>query len=307
MLPLNNHFKAVRPPRVLFIGKSRKAGSWAMRGEQIAATRSQWSSSFTARPADLLKCDIVCFVKHVDRAVYSLARKMKKICVYDVIDSWPQPDAYAVYQNRFQAVQFFTQKWKAFDWDALIFANRYMQSHLGHLAPESITIYHHYRPGILINPIRPVVKRIGYEGNANYLGVWKTRLEQICREKKWDWVINPDQLADLDIGIAVREGEHDGFLANAYKSNVKLANLYGSGTPCIMGSAEVSYHETDCGTVPFFTTEKDLRERLSDLESYDKRIALQNDFLKARPAFSLESVAGIYESFFAQLMLKTKR
>jgi len=307
MFPIKNHFKTVRPARVLFVGKSRKAGSWAMRGEQIASMRSHWSSSFAASPADLLKCDIVCFVKHVDRSVYSLARKMKKICVYDVIDSWPQPDAYSLYQNRSQAVLFFTQKWKIYNWDAMIFANRHMHFHLGHLAPESIAIYHHYRPGIQINPIRQVVKRIGYEGNENYLGLWKTRLEQICREKKWEWVVNPRQLADLDIGIAVREGQHDGFLANAYKSNVKLANLYGSGTPCILGSAEVSYHETDCGTVPFFATEKDLRERLSDLESYDKRIALQNDFLKVRQSFSLESIAEIYEAFFAQLMQKMKR
>jgi|GEM_PF-1106317 len=288
--------------KVFFLGKSRKAGSWEIRGEQIASSRPHWKASSGNSLIELTKSDVVCFVKHIDESMYRLARKLGKICVYDVIDSWPQPDAYRHCVNRVTATKFFTEKWKNHFWDGVIFPNKMMAQHLGHMTRASAVIYHHFRPGIEINPIRSKVKRLGYEGNETYLGIWSDIIKRICAEKKWEWVVNPPKMSDVDIAIAVREGEHDGFLANSYKSNVKLANMYGSGTPGVLGSSEVSYHETDCGVVPFFSTEAQLRDRLSSLEGYERRLSLQMEFLKLREAYSLEHISNIYESFFISLV-----
>ncbi len=290
------------PLKVCFTSRS-SAGAWQIRGQQIAAMRSNWIAINKPSDKDIEQCDLVCIVKKPDPKTIERARKMGKPIVFDIVDSWAQPEDGLKYTDAGQARELFSRAWRAIHADGYIFPTRRMHEDLGTLVREKITIYHHYWPQIQKNPVREHVCVIGYEG-ADYLGDWLPLIEQACAQRGIQFVANPRNYTDLDIVILARGGEHGNFLARNYKSNVKLANAYGSGTPALVHFKEMSAHDTDCGDVLFFTDQAGSFERQLDtlINSHALRKTIHENFLRAAPRFHIKNISNQFEGFFLKIL-----
>ena len=286
----------ISPVSVCFIGRNR-GGTWAIRGEQMASMRSNWKATLVPSSADLDRFEVFCFVKHPIQSLINQLRSKGKVVIYDVNDSWAQPADGLIYTSVEQAREYFGRKWQSLGIDYFIFPNRQMQLDLGDLVKHSAVIYYHYWPNRGINTVRTNARVVAYEGVATYLGEWQPIMKRVCGELGLKFVVNPRNWSKVDIGVAVRGGEHDSFFSNSYKPNTKLANLYGSATPAVVGYKEVSLHETDSGDVRFFRTERELKQHLRDLLDYETRRAIHERVLQTRSRFSLSSIADELEQF----------
>lgn len=294
--------------RALFTSKSA-AGAWQIRGEQIAATRSNWVAKNKPSDEDLASCDLLCVVKKPVAEVIDRARALGKPIVYDIVDSWAQPEDGLKHTSLAAARELFGPAWRALRADGYIFPTRRMQVDLGDLVGHGITIYHHYWPQIDRNPIRARIQTVGYEG-GNYLGEWQPLIEAACVKRGLRFVANPANFTELDLVVLARGGEHGNFLARSYKSNVKLANAYGSGTPALAHVDEMSAHDTDTGDVLFFTSQPGSFERQLDLLLCEPELRqrIHQNFLAAAPRFHISNIAGQFEGFFLEVLNRhTKR
>lgn len=290
------------PLRVCFTSRS-SAGAWQIRGQQIAAMRSNWTAINQPTDKDLHQADLVCLVKKPDPRVIDRVRQMGKPLVFDIVDSWAQPDDGLKYTDASKAHELFAPAWRRIGADGYIFPTRRMQEDLGALVRDKITIYHHFWPQIQRNPIRERVAVIGYEG-ADYLGEWRPRIEQACSDRGIRFVANPVNYTDLDIVILARGGAHGNFLSRRYKSNVKLANAMGSGTPALVHFEEMSAHDTDTGDVLFFTDQPGSFERQLDrlVDDHALRLHIHRKFLDAAPRFHISNIADQFEGFFLRIL-----
>lgn len=298
---------APSPLRVLFTSKS-SAGAWQIRGEQIAATRSNWVAANRPTAAELEACDLLCVVKKPDGKLIEHAQALGKPIVYDIVDSWAQPEDGIAHTNLAAARELFGRAWRNLAADGYIFPTRRMQLDLGGLVVNGMTIYHHYWPQLERNPMRERVQTVGYQG-ADYLGEWLPAIEQACASRGLRFIANPQNYTDLDIVVIARGGEHGNFLASNYKSNVKLANAYGSGTPALVHVDEMSAHDVDTGDVLFFTGRPGSFERQLDRLLADPalRQEIHRNFLAAAPRFHIGTIAGQFEEFFLDVLNKHRR
>jgi hypothetical protein len=92
-------------------------------------------------------------------------------------------------------------------------------------------------------------------------------------------VTNPERLADVDIVVAVRAGQACCYATTSWKSNVKLANAHGSGTPFI-GNREFGYLETATGREYWADCAGELAMSFDWLESYTTRRDIHERFLQ---------------------------
>lgn len=290
-------FSPESPLRVCFTGNNT-AGSWEMRGVQLASCRTNWTATHAVDDKVIRDHEVFCFVK---RPIPSLMRKLKargKTVVFDVIDSWTQPEEGLKYTSVEKAKELFREKWKDLVVDAFLFPNLAMMEDLSPLTPFSSFLYHHYRPEFEAPaPFHERAKVVGYEGNVGFLGEWKGIMERLCAKRSLEFRVSPRDIREVDIGFAARGGEHDSFLANRYKSNVKLANFYGAGIPCLLSAKEQSYQETDCGSVLFFRNEEQLADQLDRLLDSGFRQSVRQKFLEARDAFHISRLADQLELF----------
>lgn len=276
-----------------------KRGSFEMRGRQVASRVDTWSSDWDDC---CYPVDVFVMVKKFDSRC-----KLGKRKVFDIVDSWSQKrghDAGAQMQSYKDVIKYFAQAWKTFPYgrlDSFIFPNKLMRKHLRHVVPHSTTIYHHYHPGIPINPVREKLTTVGYQGKTVFLGEWEEVIQRACDRLGLTFVRNPKNLADVDVVVAARGGEYANIMSRSYKSNVKLANCYGSGTPAVMWP-EQSYLETDCGEVRFFDSEKHLLRALDELRSYEVRRHVHERFLRASWHFELDTIVQQYREYFREVM-----
>lgn len=222
--------------------------------------------------------------------------------VFDIVDSWAQPDDGLRYSDLSGARAFFSTVWG--DWPKIhsfIFPNRAMQRDLSSLVRHSTCIYHHYRPGISVNPIRRAVATIGYEGNVGYLGEWRAIIEDVSTKRGLNFVVNPENLSQADLVFIARGGVHGSYMAHRYKSNVKLANALGSGSPCLALEKEWSCHETDTGDVRFFANREQLEVQLNVLLDQETRRSIHKNFMLARHAFAIDRIANDFEAYFLRV------
>lgn len=287
---------------VCFTSRS-SAGAWHIRGLQIASMRGNWRAINKPSDDDLARADLICLVKKPDPRVIECARQMKKPVVFDIVDSWAQPEDGLHCIDVDKARQLFSRAWRTINADGYIFPTGRMQEDLGALVQTKVTIYHHFRQNIQVNPVRERVKVIGYEG-ADYLGDWLLRIESACVERGIKFVSNPHNYTDLDIVVLARGGLHGNFLSHRYKSNVKLANAIGSGTPALVHYAEMSAHDTDCGDVLFFTDQPGSFERQLDKLILDHalRQRINQKFLEVAPRFHISHIANQFEEFFNKVI-----
>lgn len=127
---------------------------------------------------------------------------------------------------------------------------------------------HHHRPGIARNPIREEIRKVGYEGSPQYINQWRPHIEAECQRIGAEFVVNPPRLADVDVVLALRDAK--GYAPRFWKSNVKLANAHGSGTPFI-GCRESGYIETASGAEYWADNPVELRVAMDWLKSQSAR------------------------------------
>ena len=302
----NRKIEKISPINACFISNT-SAGSWEIRGKQIAEMRANWIAINKPSEEVISKSDIICIVKKPNLKLIDIARKRNIPLVYDIVDSWNQPDDDALYKNDKQARDFFLKKWNEIDADAYIFPTRNMEMVLGSLVSLKTTIYHHYWPQIKINPIREKVRKVGYEG-VHFLGDWEQKIEKICNERGIEFVINPDEFTDMDIVVLTRGGDYASYLARNFKSNVKLANAMGSGTPALIHYGEMSAHDTDIGDSLFFTDEPGSFERQLDslIESQALRRTIHENYISESHNYSVDVISDKYEFFFQEVLREVR-
>jgi hypothetical protein len=289
------------PPRVLFVGKP-SMGSWWIRARQIASARPHWAAAQHLTAAEIAAADVIVFVKTTRPRAMRLLRALGKVVVWDVLDCWRQPDDGLRLTSISRIRDWFAGLRRHLDLDGAIFPNRAMRDDLGDLVPNPVTIYHHSRPGLATAVVREPARIVGYEGDPAYLGEWRAVVERACRRLGLRFAVNPAEFTSIDIGFAARGAPHGCLISRRYKSNVKLANFYGAGLPCLLPGDELSYRETDAGDVRFFADPAGVEAGLAALLPADERRRIHARFLQTRGRFALAAIAEEYERYFGSLV-----
>lgn len=274
---------------LLFTGNGT-AGSWFCRGQQIGDALGARVAPL-AGLQDFRQASAVVVVKRVSDERLALLRRSGTPWVLDVVDGYPQPAANEWEQG--EAIDWFRRRLAYLKPDAVIWPNARMGEDVGFSGPQAV-IYHHHRPGIRSNPIRREVEAIGYEGSSRYIEPWRGHIDAECAKRGWRFVLNPPSLSQVDIVLALRGGRWNGYVSQHWKSNVKLANAHGSGTPFI-GSPEEGYKETASGAEYWSRDIGSLRMAFDWLHDQSSREAVSDRFRQR--AYPVECAAQHYKDF----------
>ncbi len=278
--------------RTLILGNG-KSGSWKIRGDQLGAAIG---ATVAVHPSAVIGFERAVFVKRIDPRMLDLVRAAKLPIVWDVVDAWPQPNGNM--WAREACLHWMREQLHVIRPIAVVAATRTMAVDIVGLGFKGkvLALPHHARPGLKANPIRRVIETVGYEGGVQYLGKWERLLERECAARGWRFVLNPPELADLDIVVALREA--NGYAPKHWKSNVKLANAQGSGTPFV-GNREAGYHETQGGGELFADTAAELHSVLDTLSDATLRHYASQEMRAAAP--QLVDVADTYRQWLESL------
>jgi hypothetical protein len=279
---------------LLFTGRGGN-GSWTIRGEQVGAALGATVKPKATR-ADFDACDAAVVVKHVPDALLKDLRASGKPWAFDIVDFYPQP--VSATWNRSEAIRWVQAQIRELDPTAVIWPNAKMREDCDEGRPGTV-LYHHCRPSAPTNPVRDQVKTVGYEGRVDYLAGWGVTLAQECDRRGWSFVTNPAYLAELDIVVALRGGVWDGYPSRHWKSNIKLANAHGSGTPFV-GRADNGYTETATGCEYWASAAQELRTAFDWLEAQSTREQVSDRFKSA--AYTAEQAAADLKPFLASLI-----
>lgn len=277
--------------RLLVTGRGT-SGSWQIRGEQLGAELCA-----TVRPLatveDCRSADMVVAVKRMNLATLAAIRASGRPWVWDMLDAYPQPACSE--WTRGESIVWAKREINLHQPTAVIWPNARMREDCDPGLP-GIVLRHHHRPGIKVNPVRPEVKSVGYEGAAAYLGAWRGTIEAECHRRGWTFSVNPDHLASLDIVLAVRDS--GGYAGRHWKSAVKLANAHGSGTPFI-GQQEAGYLEAATGAEYWTEDQAGLRVCFDWLEAQSTREQVADRFRQR--AYTVEAAAADLQGFLCGL------
>lgn len=279
---------------ILVTGSGGKAGSWAVRGEQLGRAIG---ATVLANAIDIAPFDLAVIVKRPPPDLLRRIREAAVPMVWDIVDAWPQPDG-----NRWSEAE--CKAWLAHQVDmvrpdAIVAATRAMADDCAGFGVPVLALPHHATPGQGVNPIRETVQRVGYQGSWRYIEAWGPWLGSECARRGWEWEPEADDLVDLDIVVAVRD--QDGYAPMYWKSGVKAANAMATGTPLIC-SCEFGAIETAGSAATYVTTHKEMAAALDRLTSKSERMrSAQRLLLSATP--TLESVAATYKDWLHALRL----
>ena len=276
---------------LLFTGRGG-SGSWTVRGEQLGQACGATVKPLAGRE-DCKAADLVVVVKRTPSIVTTSLQG--KPWVFDLVDFYPQPTCRFWSQD--EAIGWVRHQIKHLRPNGIIWPTQRMREDCD-IGLPGIVLPHHHRPGIARNPIREHVTTVGYEGRALYLDGWQEAIERECKRRGWEFVVNPENLADLDIVIAVRGGQWRSYAATHWKSNVKLANSHGSGTPFI-GQQEYGYLETRAGAEYWVDEPKGVGMCFDWLTPQSTRKQVQERFLKR--AYPVEQAAADLMGFLRGL------
>lgn len=275
--------------KVLVTGRGG-AGSWVVRGEQLGD-----AIGATVRPLaqDATGFDLALVVKRTPEPTLEAIRRAGIPWVWDIVDAYPQPISYG--WERSEAISWVRQKLEALKPSAVIWPTERMREDCG-TGLLGLVLPHHHRPRMPVNPIRPQIQVVGYEGSPAYLGRWGDDIRAECRKRGWRFEVNPRRLADLDVVLAFRD--RGGYVSRHWKSNVKLANAHGSGTPFV-GQPERGYLETASGAEYWAEDRKGLKRAFDWLLDQGTRETISDRFLQK--AFTVEHAAAQLQGFLRGL------
>lgn len=268
--------------RVLMTGRG-KSGSWAIRGQQLGKAIG---ANVIPNALDVAPYDLAVLVKRPTEELLRRLHRSEVPVIWDVVDAYPQPAGNA--WNRPRCFEWLADQVKGIRPAAIVAATRAMADDCHMFGLPVLTLPHHARPGLRQNPIRPL-KVLGYEGGQQYLGRWFPIIQRQCAERGLEFVLNPAEVSDVDILLALRDC--DGYAPRHWKSNVKLANAQGSGTPVIC-NREAGYLETASGAEQWADNEEELSAALDLLTPIEARRTAAKVLRDAAP--EIESIAATY-------------
>ena len=264
--------ESAAPVKVLFTGRAN-GGSWQIRGVQMAAGIGEAIPMASAERCR--EADVIVGVKRIPPELLENIRRSGKPWAWDIVDAYPQPECSR--WNEQEARFWFEERLRSLRPDFLIWPTKRMQRDLGNEAAGAI-IPHHFRPGLGKNPIREALGCVGYEGAEPYLGHWAGVLEVEARRVGAKFLVNPPSLTECDAVVAFRSGTADCYATRHWKSNVKLANAQGSGTP-FLGQPDCGYLETASGAELWCETREEIRCALELLRSRATREKISSRML----------------------------
>jgi hypothetical protein len=281
----------------ILVTGSGTSGSWQIRGVQLGA-----AIGATVQPNagdDVIRGhDLAIVVKRPPADLVQRIQRAGVPLVWDVVDAWPQPQGNSWTQAECQA--WLRQQVATIRPAAIVAATNIMAVDCQAFGVPSACMLHHARPGQPRTPIREQVRTVGYEG-GNYLGRWLAVLQRQCARRGWQFVVNPPEgLQALDIVVALREAQ--GYATLCWKSNVKLANAQGSGTPFI-GALESGYIGacSPAGAERFATSEYDLAKAFDELTPHAARMQAAEGLFRNHPR--LDIVARQYTTWLREVVL----
>lgn len=267
---------------LLFTGRGT-SGSWQIRGVQLGRSVG---AAVVPNALDVAPYDIAVLVKRPTAELLQRLRRANVRILWDVVDAWPQPAGNEWTEARCRA---WLEEMVAMIRPAgIVAATQAMAEDCECFGVPVLALPHHARPGLRTNPIRPV-KVVGYEGGEQYIARWRPVIEAECARRGWRFVTQPEELAEVDIVLALRDSS--GYAPRNWKSNVKLANAQGSGTPVICGR-ETGYLETASGAERWADTPEELAAALDSLEPTAERFAVSRRLKEVAP--DIDSVAATY-------------
>ena len=267
---------------LLMTGKGA-SGSWQIRGIQLGQTLR---AAVVPNVKDLAPYNLAVLVKRQTTELLERFHQSKVPLIWDVVDAWPQPVGNTWHKE--QCLEWLAGEVKAIRPAGIVAATQAMARDCEGFGVPVLALPHHARPGLRQNPIRPL-KVLGYEGGEKYLGRWLPIIKRQCSARGLRFVINPTEVADVDVLVALRDC--DGYAPKNWKSNVKLANAQGSGTPVIC-NREAGYLETACGAEQWADDEAEFAAALDALASTEARRSAAQALRLAAP--SIDSVTATY-------------
>jgi hypothetical protein len=275
----------------ILITGNGKAGSWKIRGEQLGeAIGAQVCPNAGKR--DLLHADLVIVVKRTPDNIIRHLWEMGKPWVFDCVDFWPQPVGND--WSRTEAIRWLRGTLDYLNPSGVVFPTKAMFWEAQFPGPCT-WLAHHARPGMTPLEPRRNVRTVVYEGAEHYLGKWRGIVEVSCARRGWRFLVNPPDIREGDIGVALRDVT--GWPGTAWKSNVKLANIQAAGLPFV-GSRERGYMETGNGTENYVSDEAELCEAFDRLSSYAVRRMIHVEQVKCAP--KLSDLAVAYAAWLAE-------
>lgn len=284
--------------RILITGRGT-SGSWQIRGVQLGQAIG---AAVQADAQDIAAHDLAVVVKRVTDGLLYRIDAVDVPIVWDVVDAWPQP--YGNNWDEATAKAWMRQQIERIRPAGIVAATAAMAADIGAMtACPVVHVPHHARPGQVMNPIRPEVRTVGYEGGARYIDRWRTHIETECRARGWRFVVNPPALADVDIVLALRDAT--GYPARAWKSNVKQANAQGTGTPLI-ACREAGYQELAIGGAEKWAdTPRELARAFDALTDHAERVRVSRWLLAATP--QIDTIAARYSAWLTKLCHPSKQ
>jgi len=274
--------------RIAVTGKGT-SGSWKVRGVQLGTAIE---ADVLPRHSDFSGHDLVVAIKRIPPELVEALKRSKKPWVWDIVDAWPQPVGNS--WSEIEAVMWLRAEIDRLKPAAIVFPNSQML-HDSLWSGPYLVLPHHAWPKYHPVKTRQMVHTVGYEGGDRYLGYWHQIIEWECKKRGWYFSFNGN-MEDCDIGIALRCEQ--GYPAQHWKSNCKLANLQALAIPAIC-SPEKSYKEFGSGAESFVLAPEDLAKALDGLSAYQDRVLIGASMSRAAPR--LEAVAKDYRRWLEQL------
>lgn len=282
--------------KVLVSGKGGKAGSWAVRGEQLGAAICA-DVIADAPSAAIRNADLIVTVKRCPTDLMQRIASSCKPWVLDFVDGWPQPIGNG--WPREKSINWLRWRINSLRPNAIVFPTTRMLEDSGWDGPALVLPHHawpKYRPQeFCAGQHSAKVRRVGYEGDPRYLGRWQAIIESECKRRGWEFIVNGD-LAGCQIGVALRDTP--GYAAGAWKANTKLANLQALGIAAVC-SPECGYKEFRSGAEWWATEPQDIARALDHWTYGGSRSLARTAMLAAAP--HLDQVAQVYRTWLHRL------
>jgi hypothetical protein len=196
-----------------------------MRGIQLGAAMGARVTSHPARD-DWQWADVAVLVKNHGAAFALEAHAHHVPIVWDALDFWRQPGDNRLTESAARAL--LESHIRLIKPALVIGATRAMAE-----ACDGVYLPHHGWDALVPTDPRPEVATVGYDGNGLYLDTWSGVVAKACAARGWRFVVNPADLSQVDILVALRWGIWDGWICRQWKSGVKLVNAICAGRPVI--------------------------------------------------------------------------